>query len=90
MNATIPATQNDAWGFWGTMGDHASVAWPLAVRAVSDATGEDAEVVRAFLDSRFGRHFRVDGGRAVHFGRFDCSPPGIGAEGGAAPASGCC
>lgn len=41
-------------------------------------------------ESRFGRHFRVDGGRAVHFGRFDCSPPGIGAEGGAAPASGCC
>jgi len=41
-------------------------------------------------ESRFGRHFRVDGSRAVHFGRFDCSPPGVGAEGGAAPASGCC
>jgi len=41
-------------------------------------------------ESRFGRHFRVDGSRAVHFGRFDCSPPGVGAESGAAPASGCC
>lgn len=25
-------------------------------------------------ESRFGRHFRVDGDRTVHFGRFDCSP----------------
>ncbi len=41
-------------------------------------------------DSRFGRHFRVDGSRAVHFGRFDCSTPGGGAEIDAAPASGCC
>ena len=41
-------------------------------------------------ESRFGRHFRVDGSRAVHFGRFDCSPPGVGAEGGASPTSGCC
>ncbi len=69
MNATIPATQNDAWGFWGTMGDHASVAWPLAVRAVSDATGEDAEVVRSFLDSRFGRHFADEVHSGLIFGQ---------------------
>ncbi|CAG0983066.1 hypothetical protein GEOBC_01939 [Geobacteraceae bacterium] len=26
----IPATQNEAWGFWGTMNEHASAAWPLS------------------------------------------------------------
>ena len=54
---TIPATQNDAWGFWGTMNEHASAAWPLAMTAISDATGQPLESVRIFLDSRFGRHF---------------------------------
>ena len=53
----IPATQNDAWGFWGTMNEHASVAWPLAMNAISNATGESLESVRIFLDSRHGRHF---------------------------------
>lgn len=24
----IPTTQNEAWGFWGTMNEHASAAWP--------------------------------------------------------------
>ncbi|HNL15192.1 MAG TPA: hypothetical protein PKJ92_15500 [Accumulibacter sp.] len=53
----IPATQNDAWGFWGTMNEHASVAWPLVMNAISNATGESLESVRTFLDSRHGRHF---------------------------------
>ena len=53
----IPATQNDAWGFWGTMNEHASVAWPLAMNAISNATGEFLESVRIFLNSRHGRHF---------------------------------
>ena len=59
MNATtqIPATQNDAWGFYGTMNEHAEAAWPLAMTAVAHATGESCDVVRAFLDSRFGRHY---------------------------------
>ncbi|OIP06933.1 MAG: hypothetical protein AUK53_11645 [Betaproteobacteria bacterium CG2_30_59_46] len=57
MNASIPATQNEDWGFWGTMQDHASAAWPLAISAVAEATGEDADTIRAFLDSRYGRHF---------------------------------
>ncbi len=56
-NNQIPATQNDAWGFWGTMNEHASVAWPLAMNAISNATGESLESVRIFLDSRHGRHF---------------------------------
>ncbi len=41
-------------------------------------------------ESRFGKHFRVDGSRTVHFGRFDCSSSGGGAEIEEAPASGCC
>ena len=56
----IPATQNDAWGFWGTMNEHASAAWPLAMSAISDATGQPFESVRVFLDSRHGRHFADD------------------------------
>ena len=56
-NQQMPATQNDAWGFWGTMNEHASTAWPLAMTAISDATGQPLESVRFFLDSRHGRHF---------------------------------
>jgi len=51
-NQQMPATQNDAWGFWGTMNEHASIAWPLAMTAVSDATSQPLESVRVFLDSR--------------------------------------
>lgn len=39
-NQQMPATQNDAWGFWGTMNEHASTAWPMAMTAISDATGQ--------------------------------------------------
>ncbi len=56
----IPATQNDTWGFWGTMNEHADAAWPLAMNAVSDATGQSLESARIFLDSRHGRHFADD------------------------------
>ncbi|SCM70967.1 Arsenite methyltransferase [uncultured Pleomorphomonas sp.] len=41
-------------------------------------------------ESRFGRHFRVDGDRTSHFGRFDCAPSGAGARTEVAPTSGCC
>ena len=62
MNATnpIPATQNDTWGFYGTMNEQAEAAWPLAMTAISDATCQPLESVRAFLDSRHGRHFADD------------------------------
>ncbi|MEW5890356.1 MAG: hypothetical protein AB1768_15245 [Pseudomonadota bacterium] len=56
----IPATQNEAWGFWGTMDTHAAEAWPSAMAAISEATGEPLEAVRAFLDSKHGRHFADD------------------------------
>lgn len=57
MTTTIPVTQNDAWGFFGTMNDHAEAAWPIAMTAISDSTCQPLESVRAFLDSRHGRHF---------------------------------
>ena len=68
MNATtqIPATQNDAWGFWGAMNEQANAAWPLAMTAISQATGESLDAVRIFLDSRHGRHFADD----VHNGLY--------------------
>ena len=62
MNATtqIPATQNDAWGFWGAMNEQANAAWSNAMTAISQATGESLDAVRIFLDSRHGRHFADD------------------------------
>ena len=68
MNTTrpIPPPQNEAWGFWGTMNEHASAAWPLAMAAISDATSQPLESVRAFLDSRHGRHFADDVQNALY------------------------
>ncbi len=53
----IPASENEFWGFWGTMGGYASIAWPIAMTGISKATGEPFESIRIFLDSRHGRHF---------------------------------
>ena len=71
MNTTtqIPATQNDAWGFFGTMDEHAAAAWPLAMSAISDATGQPLESVRIFLDSRHGRHFADDVQNGLYDGK---------------------
>lgn len=62
MNATtaIPASQNEAWGFFGSLDDQANAAWPLAMIAIAEATGEPLDSVRLFLDSRHGRHFADD------------------------------
>ena len=57
---TIPASQNDAWGFFGTMNEQAEAAWPAAMAAISDATCQPLESVRLLLDSRHGRHFADD------------------------------
>jgi hypothetical protein len=54
---SVLETKNREWGFWGTMNERAAEAWPLAFRAIQEATGADADAVRAFLDSRYGRHF---------------------------------
>jgi hypothetical protein len=61
MHTVLP-TNNEAWGFWGTIRHHAdpAKAWPIALRAISTATGCADEGVRDFLDSRHGRHFADD------------------------------
>ena len=69
-NTNIPATRNEAWGFWGTMNEHAATAWPMAMTAVADATGESFDNVRTFLDSRYGRHYADE----VHNGLYVCKP----------------
>ena len=59
-NTLIPATQNEDWGFFGTLNENAQAAWPIAMTAISDATYQPLESVRLFLDSRHGRHFADD------------------------------
>ncbi|MCW2311458.1 hypothetical protein [Rhodoferax antarcticus] len=61
-------TQNEDWGFWGTMQEHAPAAWPIASTAIAAATGCEPEQVRAFLDSRHGRHFADDVNNALFIG----------------------
>ena len=71
MNTTtqIPATQNESWGFYGTMNEQADAAWPLAMTAISDATCQPLESVRTFLDSRHGRHFADDVQNGLYEGK---------------------
>ena len=57
QTTNIPTTRNEGWGFNGCMNEHAEAAWPLAMTAVANATGGSLDTVRAFLDSRFGRHY---------------------------------
>ena len=64
----IPATMNEAWGFGGTMNNQAAAAWPIAMTAISDATYQPLDSVRAFLDSRHGRHFADDVLNGLHAG----------------------
>ena len=69
LQERIPETQNECWGFWGTMGQQAPAAWPLAATTIASATGKCLPAVRAFLDSRYGREFADDvrdGQRAGH------------------------
>ena len=65
---SILSTENEAWGFWGTMAERATAAWPVAFAAIHDATGADPDSVRAFLDSRHGRHFADEVANHLHAG----------------------
>ena len=64
----MPATQNETWGFWGTMNNRAEAAWPIAMTTISDATNQPLDSVRAFLDSPHGRHFADDLLNGMHAG----------------------
>ena len=56
---TILPSQNPDQGFWGTIErqTNPAEAWSLALTAIATATGCAPDEVRAFLDSRQGRHF---------------------------------
>ena len=58
-NTSIPQTQNREWGFFGTMSHHADPerAWDIALAFIAGTTGCSPDATRAFLDSRYGRHF---------------------------------
>lgn len=56
-NKEILTSENESWGFWGTMREHANIAWPVAMAQISKATGKSPESIRVFLDSSHGRHF---------------------------------
>ena len=68
QQAEIPATMNPDWGFFGSLRDQAEIAWPIAMTTISDATNQPLESVRAFLDSRHGRHFADDVLNGLHAG----------------------
>ena len=51
------------------MNEHAEAAWPQAMTAISDATGQPLESVRVFLDSRHGRHFGDDVQNGLYEGK---------------------
>lgn len=55
---TMPQSQNKDWGFYNTiLHQDRQAAWEIAIKIVSEATWQPLTAVRAFLDSRFGRHF---------------------------------
>jgi len=58
----ILKTENEAYGFFGTMNldGCAEEAWNIALPAIMEDTGAEADEVRDFLDSRWGRHFADD------------------------------
>lgn len=69
MNKVLPSN-NEAWGFFGTIRHHAdpAEAWPIVFRAIADATGCLEISVRDFLDSRHGRHFADDVANGLYDG----------------------
>lgn len=70
MTKVLPSN-NEAWGFFGTIRHHADPveAWPLAMRAIAEATGCSEIGVRDFLDCRHGRHFADDVANGLFEGR---------------------
>jgi hypothetical protein len=69
MNKVLPSN-NEAWGFFGTIRHHAdpAEAWPIAFGAIAGATGCSEIGVRDFLDSRHGRHFADDVANGLYDG----------------------
>jgi hypothetical protein len=56
----LPCPRDLSRGFWGAIrkaGIEPAVAWPIALLALMDATGEPLESIRIFLESRMGDQF---------------------------------
>jgi hypothetical protein len=65
IETAVEASQNARYGFWGTIAlqvgpAFVDTAWTDAMVQVAQATGCETWEVRAFLDSRYGRHFADD------------------------------
>ena len=56
---TAITSENQAWGFFGTIGQHANAedSWHIAMDLITTKVGCSGTATRAFLDSRHGRHF---------------------------------
>jgi len=67
---TILPSANLEWGFTGTIRHDADPehAWPLAMRAVANATGCPDIAVRDFLDGVQGRHFADTVSNGIYHG----------------------
>ncbi|MGA3984031.1 hypothetical protein KN198_01110 [Ralstonia solanacearum] len=59
-NNQTRAIFNSGCDFRGTMKEHANEAFPLALAAISKATGLPLTSVRLFLDCEFGRTFAAE------------------------------
>jgi hypothetical protein len=56
----LPRPRNLSRGFWGTLGKagiEPAMAWPIALLALMDTSGEPLESISTFLDSRMGEQF---------------------------------
>ncbi len=56
----LPSSRFPSRGYWNTMRKASiepALAWPIAMMALIDATGEPVEAIRVFLDSRMGDQF---------------------------------
>lgn len=58
-------TNNEAWGFFGTINGDSEKLWKMAFTSIQKITGDTDWAIRAFLDSKHGRHFadNVNGNR---------------------------
>ncbi|AZU56691.1 hypothetical protein ACQCQ6_23590 [Ralstonia pseudosolanacearum] len=61
-------TTNREAGFYGALRYSAAAAWPLAMVAISKATGAAPRVVRFFLDSAYGEQFGEEVLNAIALG----------------------
>jgi hypothetical protein len=70
-NTSIPQTENREHGFFGTMSHHADPerAWDIALAFIAGTTGCSPDATRAFLDSRYGRHFADEVGNHLTAGK---------------------